>query len=65
MDQATENFTVNLAIKIGDIYTFYARTWFFREFEEDCRNFHKNVITSILGNYEEYGIFDNKQQMAA
>jgi hypothetical protein len=54
---------VVLAMKIMNIYTFYLRTWLFREFELDCKEFHRNVIKSILKNYEEYGILAHQQEM--
>lgn len=50
-------------MKIMNIYTFYLRTWLFREFEQDCKEFHKHVIQSILKNYEEYGVFRQREEM--
>lgn len=51
--------------RISNVLTFYARTWHFREYERDCRDFHRNVIRSVLRNYEEYGIFGQAGQMRA
>lgn len=48
---------------VRNILIFYARAWNFKEFTENCSLFHKNVIKTIVKNYEEYGIFKNKKQM--
>lgn len=63
ISENTFEFVIDTVSKISNVLTFYSRTWHFREYERDCRNFHKNVIKSILRNYEEYGIFSHEAQM--
>lgn len=63
-DSAEKNsFAVITLEYIVKILTFYARTWHYRQYEKGCLNFHRNVIQPILRNYEDYGIFNNKDQM--
>jgi hypothetical protein len=52
---------IKLGLAFGSIYTFYYRAWNFREYEELCKKFHKNVVKTILKNYESYGIFNLKE----
>jgi hypothetical protein len=58
-----EDFAVSLAMGFMNVYHFYMRTWLFRQFEQDCREFHRQVIASILRNYEEYGVFGQRAEM--
>lgn len=48
---------------IRNIYVFYARAWNFREFNQACEVFHKNVVRTVLKNYEDYGIFRSRKEM--
>jgi hypothetical protein len=54
---------IYFGMTLRNIYIFYARAWYFREFSQNCEAFHHNVIRTLLKNYEEYGIFKNQTQM--
>lgn len=54
---------IDTGLLISQIYTFYARAWHFRQYEQSCVKFHKNVIKTILKNYESYGIFKHKEEI--
>jgi hypothetical protein len=58
-----EPLSLKLVTMVSDLINFYARTWYFRDFEDSCRGFHRDVISTVLRNYEEYGVLANADQM--